>query len=109
MYRSGQVDIVVMPSLHEGISVAIIEAMSYGVPAVTTAVGGMPELLAEGRGLLVPSKDAAHLADALENLLVNPELRASMGERGKAHVFAEYAIETTVARMVAQFEAAQHA
>ena len=106
-YRSGQVDIVVMPSLHEGISVAIIEAMSYGVPAVTTAVGGMPELLAEGRGLLVPSEDAARLADALERLLTDPKLRESMGQQGKAHVFAEYAIETTVARMIAQFEAAK--
>ncbi len=105
-YRTGEVDIIVMPSLHEGISVAIIEAMSYGVPAVTTSVGGMPELLADGRGLLVPAKEPEPLADALERLLRNAELRKTTGQKGKAHVFKEYAIETTIARMVAHFEAA---
>lgn len=108
-YRVGEVDIVVMPSLHEGISVAIIEAMSYGVPAVTTAVGGMPELLSDGRGLLVPPEEPEPLAKALERLIRQPELRASLGQKGKAHVFKEYAIEATVTRMVAQFEAASQA
>ena len=108
-YRAGEVDIVVMPSLHEGISVAIIEAMSYGIPAVTTSVGGMPELLAGGRGLLVPPRAPEPLGDALERLIRDPELRERIGQRGKAHVFEEYAVETTVARMVAQFEAASRA
>ena len=108
-YRAGEVDIIVMPSLHEGISVAIIEAMSYGVPAVTTSVGGMPELLSDGRGLLVPPEEPEPLAEALERLICQPELRKSLGQKGKAHVFEEYAIGATVARMVAQFEAAGQA
>ncbi len=106
-YRAGEVDIIVMPSLHEGISVAIIEAMSYGIPAVTTSVGGMPELLSDGRGLLVPPEEPEPLADALERFICHPEMRKAIGQKGRAHVFEEYAIETTVARIVAQFEAAQ--
>ena len=105
-YRAGEVDIIVMSSLIEGISVAVIEAMSYGVPAVATSVGGMPELLADGRGLLVPPKDPGALADALERLIRDPKLRASLGQRGQTHVFEEYAVESTTAKMVAQFRAA---
>ena len=72
MYREGRVGMVVLPSvdlgnnLHEGIPVALIEAMSYNIPVVGTHTGGIPELLEGGAGLIVPDKDPAALADAIE-------------------------------------------
>src|SRR5690606_27501786 len=62
-YRENQVDLVCLASLelglglHEGIPVALIEAMSYGIPVVATSSGGIGELLADGAGLLVEPQD----------------------------------------------------
>ncbi|MDP4511945.1 glycosyltransferase [Nonomuraea turcica] len=70
-------DVAVLPSLWEGLSNAIMEAMAAGLPIVATAVGGTPELL-DGRGLLVPASDGEALADGIARVLDNPELAASM-------------------------------
>ncbi|TMR97238.1 glycosyltransferase [Nonomuraea basaltis] len=66
-------DVVVLPSLNEGLSNAIMEAMAAGRPVVATAVGGTPELL-DGRGVLVPPSDPVALADAVYRLLDDSEL-----------------------------------
>jgi colanic acid/amylovoran biosynthesis glycosyltransferase len=82
--RDGMVDCVVLPSLdlgdglHEGLSVALIEAMAFGIPAVSTPTGGQTELL-EGAGRLVPQRDAGALADTLGELLTSPEVREQVG------------------------------
>jgi len=64
-------DVVVLPSLSEGMSNALMEAMAAGRPIVATNVGGTAELI-EGRGILVPPADADALAAALERVLRNP-------------------------------------
>ena len=56
----------VLPSSFEGIPVALMEAMSYGIPIVSTAVGGIPELCDEGCGVLIPPEDYMALARAME-------------------------------------------
>ena len=77
-------DIFVLPSLEEGFGVAALEAMAAGLPVIASAVGGVPELVEDGRtGLLVPPADAAALADRLRLLLLNPMLRQSMGNAGR--------------------------
>lgn len=75
-------DIIVLPSLHEGMSNAVMEAMAAGRPVVATAVGGTPELL-RGRGILVPPGDPVALASAIDALLADPGRRASLGAVGR--------------------------
>ncbi len=79
--------IVVLPSYREGLPVCVIEAMAHGRPVVATAVGGIPELVEDGRtGLLVAPGDAAGLRVALERLLSDAELRDRMGLAGRNRV-----------------------
>lgn len=76
-------DVVVLPSLWEGLSNAVMEAMAAGRPIVATAIGGTPELLA-GRGVLVPVSDAEALADGIVRVLDDPDLAASLGRAARA-------------------------
>jgi L-malate glycosyltransferase len=76
-------DIVVHPSLSEGMSNAVMEAMAAARPIVATNVGGTPELLS-GRGQLVPPSDSLALSAAIEQLLANPRQAAILGERARA-------------------------
>ncbi|GII27292.1 glycosyltransferase [Planotetraspora mira] len=78
-------DMVVLPSLSEGLSNAVMEAMAAGRPVIATSVGGTPELL-EDRGILVPPADPAALAEGITRLVENPELAAALG--AAAHAWA---------------------
>ena len=79
----GQADLFVMPSQYEGFGMPFIEAMRYGVPVIGTRVGGVPEVVAEGTGILVPPGDVSALADAIQKLFEDPEKRTSMGALGR--------------------------
>ncbi len=72
--------------VHEGIPVALMEAMAYGIPVVATSAGGTPELVKPGTGLLVPPADPLALADALQTLLQDWTLLRQIGDRGRQHV-----------------------
>jgi len=85
-----RLDLYVSPSLTEGLGQAIAEAMALGVPVVVTDVGGVRELVAEDRGLLVPAADADALGAAMCRALGDPALAAAMAARGKAFVAAAY-------------------
>ena len=73
-------DVFVLGSDYEGNPLAVLEAMSAGKPVVSTAVGGVPELVEGGCGLLVPPRNARALSEAMRHMLENPEARRSMGE-----------------------------
>jgi len=103
LYREREVDCVVLPSLHEGISVALMEAMAYGVPAIATRVGGGPELLDGGAGILVPPSDAGALADALETVLGSATLRAELAQAGRRRIEEEFDIVATVRELARRF------
>jgi colanic acid/amylovoran biosynthesis glycosyltransferase len=94
----GRVDVVVLPSEAEGLPVSLLEALAHGVPAVASDVGGVPELLGDGCGELVPPRDPAELAAAVARLLSSPELRARYGAAGRARVEREFAVDGVVAR-----------
>jgi len=80
-----QADIFVFPSLVEGYGLVLLEAMSFGLPVVTTKVGGIPEIASDGvEGILVPPRDEKALANAIAELLACPAKRREMGERGMA-------------------------
>lgn len=106
LYRDGEVDIVVLPSVdlgngnHEGIPVSLIEAMGYGVPVISTNTGGIPELLGKGAGLLVAPKDPTSLADAIELLIKNRTLRLKIAERGRIRIKEEFSVKETVVKLI---------
>jgi L-malate glycosyltransferase len=76
-------DVSVMPSGSESLSNAILESMAAGLPVVATRVGGNPELVADGLGLLVPPNDDEALAAALARLLEDEALRTAFGQNAR--------------------------
>lgn len=75
--------IFLLPSYQEGFPVAILEAMSYGLPVISTPVGGIPELVVDGEtGFLVAPGDIDAMVQKITLLLDNPELAARMGAAG---------------------------
>ena len=89
-----QVDVLVMPSLYEGLGVAVLEAMAAGKAVIGTRVGGLPEsIVDEVTGLLVPPRDAGALADAIAKLVRAPALAVAMGEKGRARVLQDFTLE----------------
>jgi glycosyltransferase involved in cell wall biosynthesis len=111
IYERTPVSAVVLPSLdlgrgvHEGIPVALIEAMSYGIPVVATATGGTPELVTPGTGLLVPPADPVALADAIGSLVRDGELRSQLGDSGRLRVVETHDIVRIVAHLESAFDA----
>ncbi len=84
-------DVFLLASLSEGISNAVLEGMACGLPVVTTAVGGMAEAVDDGvEGFVVPSRDAAAMAEALSALWRDPELRRRMGAAGRIRVQRDF-------------------
>lgn len=89
----------VLPSLAEGISNTILEAMASGLPVVATRVGGNAELVAEGStGLIVPAADPLAMADALERLAMAPDQAVTMGHAGRALAVGQFSLHAMVAR-----------
>jgi glycosyltransferase involved in cell wall biosynthesis len=87
----GVMDVFVLPSLNEGMSHALLEAMALGKPVVATAVGGNREVVdAEATGLLVPPGDPAALGRAVLRVLDDPGLAARLGDAARAAVHARF-------------------
>jgi glycosyltransferase involved in cell wall biosynthesis len=83
-------DIYVSASSIEGMSVAILEAMSSGLPVIATDVGDARKTLGEGTGCLIPPKQVQPLVDALLDLLADPERRAQMGTAARDRIASVY-------------------
>lgn len=78
-----QIDIVALPSRLEAFPMTILEAMASGTPVVATRVGGVPELLTEDTGVMVPPCDPRGLAAAIIALLDHPQRARELGERAR--------------------------
>ncbi len=86
-------DLFLLPSFCEGMSNALLEAMSTGLPVVGTAVGGTPQLVRDDeQGALVPPNDATALLEAMERLLGDGELREQLGRSARRRVEQNFAI-----------------
>jgi glycosyltransferase involved in cell wall biosynthesis len=96
---AGALDLFVLPSVHEGLPIALVEAMAQGVPAVCSSVGGVPEVVRHGEeGLLVPPGDVPALAGGIAFLLGHPEVRMRMGAGARQRA-AGFDIRRAVVRM----------
>lgn len=84
-------DLLLLPSYREGFGTVVIEAAAMGLPAVCTDIYGLADAVVDGEtGLLVPVKNAERLAAAVDRLLLDPELRRSMGSRARDRVAREF-------------------
>ncbi|MDD3565960.1 MAG: glycosyltransferase family 4 protein [Methanothrix sp.] len=103
MYKIGEVDVVVLPSIvtsdgeREGIPVALMEAMAYGIPVISTETGGIPELLKDGAGLLVPPESSEKLAEAIAQLMSNRDLRMSLSQKGYERILEDFNLRKNIA------------
>lgn len=110
LYADRTVAVVVLPSvdlghgLHEGIPVSLMEAMSFAIPTVSTRTGGIPELLGNDAGLVVPAQNPQALADALEKLLFDAKLRSEVGAKGYQRISNQFSAAKTAAGLTAIFE-----
>ncbi|HEX5632891.1 MAG TPA: glycosyltransferase family 4 protein [Gemmatimonadales bacterium] len=96
-------DVFTMPSLWEGLPVAMLEAMFAEKPVIASACSGIPEAITSGvHGLLVPPGDEATLAEALRAVLTGPDLRTALGTAGRDRAAERY----SVASMVDAYEVA---
>ena len=110
LYRYSQVDVVVLPSIdlgngqHEGIPVALMEAMAYAIPVVATETGGIPELIGGGAGLLIQPANPQALAGVLTKLAGSAALRRSLGLGGRKRVEQSFEITKMVKELVRRFD-----
>lgn len=78
-----QTDIFILPTFNECFPLVILEAMEYKLPVISTNEGGIPDVIKDGEnGLISIKKDPQSLADCIEKLLINKDLRYRMGEAG---------------------------
>jgi len=98
-------DLFVLPSLREGISNTILEAMATGLPVVATRIGGNPELVDEGNtGMLVPNADAVSMAVAIGSYLENAEKGSAHGKAGRARVESQFTMNNMVAGYLTTYD-----
>jgi sugar transferase (PEP-CTERM/EpsH1 system associated) len=98
-------DVFVMPSLNEGISNTILEAMATGLPVVATDVGGNPELVRPDRtGYLVCADDSLALASAIRRYVEHPELRREHGRAARDVIESEFCLRSMVGRYMRVYE-----
>jgi glycosyltransferase involved in cell wall biosynthesis len=98
-------DVYVLPSVSEGISNSLLEAMSSGVPVIVTATGGNPEVVVDGEsGLLFPVGDSSRLAEQLTLLRTQPDLRLRLAHQATRRVREEFSIESMVRNYAQLYE-----
>lgn len=95
-----EVDVVALTSTSEGTPLALIEAQAAGLPVVATDVGGVRDIIVEGRtGFLVKCGDVGSIAAAIERLAADPELRTRLGAAGRTRVVENYSQWTSPGQM----------
>lgn len=96
-----QSNVFLLTSLSEGISNAVLEGMSCGLPVVTTDCGGMREAVTDGvEGFVVPVRSPRETANGLESLARDPDLRKQMGKAARARILAEFTLDQQITAWV---------
>ncbi len=103
LYRA--MDIFVLPSLWEGLPLALLKAMAAGLPVIATQVSGVVEVIADGaNGRLGPPRQPEALASAVLELYSRPELRRRWGEQAQATIRAGYSLEAMLTQLQRLYE-----
>ena len=98
-------DLVVLPSLYEGLPVSVLEAMAARRPVVATAIGGTDEAITDGEtGLLVPAGDATALAAAIQQVRSDPALAGRLAAAGRRRVEREFSAATTASGVMKVYD-----
>lgn len=92
-------DVYAFPSRHEGFPVALVEALASGLPVAASAAPGVPDILSDDLGLIVPVGEAPPLADALGRLLDAPEESRAMGVAARQHAEEHFGLDTVGAQL----------
>lgn len=100
-------DIFIFPTYYEkeAFPLVLLEAMQFGLPIISTLEGGIPDMISNGiTGFIIPQKDSRSLADRIERLIANEELRREMGEAGKREFFEKYTLRSFEKKICNVFE-----
>jgi len=100
-----EMDLLVLPSLNEGMGRVLLEAQAMGKPVIGTRVGGIPEVIREGEtGLVVPPQDPEALANAILKLLKDEKKRQAMGEAARRWVDEKFGVHEMVTKISRLYE-----
>lgn len=92
--------IFVLPSLKEALPMTILESLACGTPVIATAVGGITEIIGNNEnGIIVPPNDEKKLAEAIDYLLQNEDLRIRLGQSGRRKVVENYSYTTAIEKL----------
>ncbi len=101
----GDLDVVALTSRNEGTPMALIEAAAAGKAVVATGVGGVRDVVVDGRtGIVVPPGDPMAVTAALSALLGDAHRRQRMGEQGRAHVRARFGLDASLDQLAAVYD-----
>ncbi len=101
-----ETEIAVAPSLYEGFGFPAAEAMACELPVISSTGGALPEVVGDHMktGYLVPPRDGAALAEAIDFLIENPELREKMGKAARKRVLGMFTWENAAEQMITEYE-----
>ncbi len=98
------IDIMILPSISESFGTAALEAMRASRPVIATSSGGLPEVVKDGfSGRIVPPESPIHMAEAISELILNPEVGRTYGRNGRESIFKEYTIDKMVEGYITVF------
>ncbi len=98
-------DLLVLPSLYEGLPNVVLEAMRYRKPVVATSAPGTTEVVKDGEtGVLVPIHAPKELARAMRDLIRDPDRRTALGEAGRRRAEEEFRVQTMIDRFADLYE-----
>ena len=101
-----QMDVLLMPTVREGLSLSVLEAMACGLPVIASDCSSLPEQIDDGKGgFLCPVGDAAAFAEKINLLADSPDLRRKMGEYNRAKVEKMFPVEKMAKEYLKLFEA----
>lgn len=98
-------DVFILPSLTEGTPMALLEAMSFGIPAIASRVGGVPDVVADGEnGILFEAGNSRELIQALKILFNEPSLHGKIGQNAKKTIMNKYNIHSWCRTIEGQYD-----
>jgi glycosyltransferase involved in cell wall biosynthesis len=97
-------DIFVLPTLAEGLSRSLLEAMSSAVPVIATDIEANSEIVKEGTGILVPVKSPGDISDGINTILTDNKLSKKMSMKGRQNILKHFSVEQRVNSFIKEYK-----